>query len=243
MHQLISLTFLISLFTMTNWGGGQTTSYQYNALNQKISTTRAGFNQTFSYDTMGNLLSHTDHRGIVAEYSYDKENRNIESKRAGVKQTSTTYNQAGLPVVEQDANGHNTVHQYNNQYYKTRTIRPENHITEYTPNAYGETIHQNNPGPNDITNAYDQRRRLISQTNGAGEQTHYEYDLNNNRTAVVKPGGQRWEYDYDLGNRPITIRNVDQGIETQYSYDESDNLISITDAEGKVTVLSTVHTG
>lgn len=214
-----------------------TTTHKYNALDQRYETTRAGHTQTFSHDTVGNVLTETDRRGITTTHTYDKENRRTESTRAGVRQVSTTYNRAGLPVIVKDANGFNTVHEYNGRYQKTRTIRPESLITEYTPDAYGDVTHQNNPGPNDITRTFDERRRLTSETNGAGETTRYEYDLNNNRTAVIKPEGQRWEYDFDAANRLIAVRNIPESIETRYTYDAADNMITVTDAENKVTTL------
>jgi len=66
-------------------------------------------------------------------------------------------------------------------------------VIGFTPNAYGDVVAQDNPGPNDIVRIYDERRRLTSETNGANETTQYEYDGNNNRTAVIKPEGNRWE--------------------------------------------------
>jgi RHS repeat-associated protein len=214
---------------------GITTTHVINGLNQTTSSTRAGFTQIFTYDTVGNLLTETDYRGIVTDHSYDKENRRTETIRAGVRQKSTTYNKAGLPVIETDANGFNTVHEYNNQYHKIRTIRPENQVIGFTPNAYGDVVAQDNPGPNDIVRIYDERRRLTSKTNGANETTQYEYDGNNNRTAVIKPEGNRWEYDFDVANRLTHVRNVPEAIETIYTYDAADNLKTITDAENKVT--------
>jgi len=112
---------------------------------------------------------------------------------------------------------------------------PENQVIKYTPNAYGDVIAQDNPGPNDIVRIYDERRRLTSETNGGGETTQYEYDGNNNRTAVIKPEGNRWEYDFDVANRLTHVRNVPEAIETIYTYDAADNLKTITDAENKVT--------
>jgi RHS repeat-associated protein len=131
--------------------------------------------------------------------------------------------------------GNNTVHEYNNQYHKIRTIRPENQVIGFTPNAYGDVVAQDNPGPNDIVRIYDERRRLTSETNGANETTQYEYDGNNNRTAVIKPEGNRWEYDYDVANRLTSVKNIPESITTSYTYDAADNLKTITDAENKVT--------
>ncbi|MGJ8663727.1 MAG: RHS repeat-associated core domain-containing protein, partial [Marinicella sp.] len=215
-----------------------TTTYGVNALNQVESVTTGSFIMGMTYDTVGNQLTETDYRGIASVFTYDKENRRETFTKAGLLQSTTTYNLAGLPVIESDARGKNTIHEYNSQYHKTRTLLPESQIIAFTPNTFGDVTFQNNPGPNDITRTYDLRRRLKTETNGANETTTYEYDLNNNRTAVIKPGGQRWEYDFDAANRLTHVRNVPESIETIYSYDAADNLRTITDAKQRVTTFT-----
>ena len=212
-----------------------TTTYLVNDLNQTYQQDTGAFTMTMSLDTLGNLLSQTDYRGITSEYTYDLENRQTSFTRAGLLQSETTYNNAGLVIAEKDARGKTTTHEYNTQYHKTRTNMPEGLVVTYTPDAFGDVLLQNNPGPNDTTRTYDLRRRLLTESNGAGETTRYEYDLNNNRTAVIKPGGQRWEYDFDAANRLTHVRNVPEVIETIYGYDTADNLETITDAKGRVT--------
>jgi RHS repeat-associated protein len=215
-----------------------TTTFKVNALNQTYEQKTGSFTMTMSHDTLGNLLSQTDYRGIVSEFTYDKENRQTSFTRAGQLQSSTTYNTAGLPITVNDANGNTTTHEYNNLYHKTRTQLPESQTIVYEPNVFGDVVFQNNPGPNDITRTFDARRRVKTETNGASEQSQYEYDLNNNRTAVIKPGGQRWEYGFDAANRMTSVKNVPENIETLYGYDAADNLATITDAESKVTTFT-----
>ncbi len=230
-----------NLISQTDSRGIQTT-FGVNALNQTESETTTGpggpFTMTMTYDTIGNQLTQTDYRGIESLYTYDTENRQLTFTRAGELQSTTTYNKAGLPVVVKDARGNNTVHEYNVQYHKTRTLLPESQTIVFTPNAFGDVTLQNNPGPNDINRTYDLRRRLKTETNGAGETTTYEYDLNNNRTAVIKPTGARWEYDFDAANRLTAVKNIPEAITTTYTYDTADNLETITDAENKVTTFT-----
>ncbi|VAW38450.1 Beta-galactosidase, partial [hydrothermal vent metagenome] len=215
---------------------GTSTNYSINSLNQTTSQTTDLFSKTFSYDTLGNKLSESDYKGITSSYTYDKENRQTSFTKAGQLQQSTIYNSAGLAQTQRDANGNTRVHQYNAQYYRTQTNLPETQVITYSPNAFGDVESQNNPGPNDITRVFDARRRLISETNGAGEQTKYEYDLNNNRTAVIKPDGTRWNYSYDAANRLTSISNPIGT--TTYGYDNKDNLVSIKDAENKTTTFN-----
>jgi RHS repeat-associated protein len=217
---------------------GNLTIYGINGLNQTSSQTTGIFHKTFTYDTLGNKLTETDYRGKESRFTYDKENRQTSFKRVGLLQQTTVYNDAGLAQSEKDANANIRVHLYNDQYYRTQTSLPETQVIKYTPDAFGDVSFQDNPGPNDITRVFDKRRRLSSETNGADEQTQYEYDLNNNRTAVIKPDNTRWEYTYDAANRLVSIKNTAENIETIYGYSPKDNLIRITDAENKSTEFS-----
>ena len=214
---------------------GTLTTYNINALNQTDTQITGIYNKAFNFDILGNKRSETDYRGIDSTFEYDRENRQLTFNRAGKLQNTTIYNDAGLAQSETDANGNSRVHLYDNQYFRTQTNLPETQLIKYTPDAFGDVTAQDNPGANDITRVFDKRRRLTSETNGAGEQTQYEYDLNNNRTAVIKPDGTRWEYSYDEANRLRSISNTIEGITTGYDYDNKDNLISVTDAMNKQT--------
>jgi RHS repeat-associated protein len=233
-NELYSYDVNDNLLSFTDSRGNETT-YVVNQLDQTNSQTTATFSMSMDYDTLGNKLSQTDYRGIQSTFEYDLENRQTTNTRAGIQQSEVTYNDAGLAIVEKDANGNNVVHKYTPQYYKEKTNLPESQVINFTTNSFGDITLQNNPGPNDITNVYDYRRRLESSTNGAGETTTYEYDLNNNRTAIIKPNGARWEYAFDEANRLTTVTNTQESISTIYEYDNRDNLIKITDAMGKET--------
>ncbi len=226
-----------NLTSFTDSVGNQTT-YGINALNQTTSQATGTFSKTLFYDLIGNKLTETDYKGILSAYTYDKENRQLNFTRAGQLQQTTVYYPAGLAATQTDANGHTRVHQYNSQYYRTQSNLPETQVIKYSVNGFGDITGIDNPGQNDLTRVLDKRRRLISETNGAGNQTQYEYDLNNNRTAEIKPDGTRWEFTYDAANRATSISNVVEGITTNYVYDNKDNLTSITDAENKTTTFT-----
>jgi len=217
---------------------GTTTTYTVNVLDQTTDQITESFSKTMSFDTLDNKLTETDYRGTTNSFEFDKENRQLTFTRAGQLQQSVVYNSAGLTQSEIDANGNTTVHQYNSQYYKTQTNLPETQVIKYTPDTFGDIVFQDNPGANDITQVFDLRRRIISQTNGEGEQTQYEYDLNNNRTAMIKPNNNRWEYGFDQANRPTSVNNIPEDINTTIAYNNKDNITSITDAMNKTTMFT-----
>ena len=220
---------------------GNITNYLINALDQTYQQDTLSsdglviFSKSFNHDTVGNIISELDYNSIESTFEFDKENRLLHYRKDTKLQKTTVYNSAGLVQSETDANGNTRVHTYNNQYNRTKTVLPENQIVQYTSDAFGNVTFQNNPGLNDMTRVFDKRHRLISERNGVGEMTLFEYDLNDNRTAEIKPDGTRWEYLYDVANRLTRIRNTVENIDTVYDYDNRDNMISVTDAELKVT--------
>lgn len=111
-------------------------------------------------------------------------------------------------------------------------------ITEPVTYAYdsshlytGTTDARGNPS---LATTYYPDGRIESSTDGAGNTTHYEYDVLTRTTTVINPDTGRTVYHYDsLGqllsetdplNRPTT-----------YVYDENRNLVTVTNALTQIT--------
>ena len=217
---------------------GNTTVFGINDLDQITAQATDTYSQTASYDTLGNKLTDTNYNGITTTTSYNKANQPLTTTKAGIRQITNEYNTAGLLQTVIDAKDNGTVYQYDGQYQLKQTNLPETQVIKYSTNAFGDVLLQDNTGANDITKTYDQRRRLKTETNGEGETTSYEYDLNNNRTAVIKPDGTRYQYTYDEANRLTSIQNMVENIKTTYGYSTKDNLTSIKDAMNKTTTFT-----
>jgi len=85
------------------------------------------------------------------------------------------------------------------------------HKTVYTYTPFGKVLkeeHYDAKGTYkySILNNYDDKERLVLQTNQLGSTTTFTYDANNNPTSISGPKpGQHKEITYDKANRPIRI--------------------------------------
>lgn len=86
-----------------------------------------------------------------------------------------------------------------------------------------------------ITYTYDDKHRMVSQTDGRGVTTTYSYD-GPNMTGYVDGNGAAWGFTYDAMNRAVTMTDP-LGNVTSNSYDANGNLTSKTAADGGVTGL------
>jgi RHS repeat-associated protein len=90
-----------------------------------------------------------------------------------------------------------------------------------------------------VTYGYDKVNRVVSETNGEGQETVYGYDPEGNRTSVTPPAQPATVYEYDeLGKltkvtQPATDDHA--AAETQFSYDANRNKQTQTDARGNTT--------
>jgi RHS repeat-associated protein len=84
-----------------------------------------------------------------------------------------------------------------------------------------------------LRRSYDPRRRLLTETNGAGETTTFAYDGNGNLTTRTLPLGGQWRFTYDSADRLTVVANpLNQA--TAFTYDRNDNLRTQTDAAASV---------
>ena len=89
---------------------------------------------------------------------------------------------------------------------------------------------------------YDDKGRVTSVTDPAGNVTVTEYNGIDQEAATIDPNLNRTEYEYDdRGNRVLT-RYADNTTETM-AYDPEGNLISQTDRLGRTTRMTATSAG
>ncbi|HOY69474.1 MAG TPA: hypothetical protein PLZ85_01275, partial [Methylotenera sp.] len=178
--------------------GGQTLTVGTNA-----------YQESFTYDALGNVKTATARNGATTTYTYDKLNR---------KATET------LPISSRNASNVLTAVQnsfaydaFGNLLTKTEAVGlPEQRLTTYTydklnrqSTEVGQTFTAFNPvTQTDVsvtptkTNTYDVRGNLTSETDAAGNKTWYYYDLLNHKVGEVDAKGDYTTYAYDtVGNK------------------------------------------
>jgi RHS repeat-associated protein len=226
-------------------------SNQYDELNRMDSSTVAGnITQGFVFDASGNLTQYTkpngfawkstfsgagllkttsDPLGNTNNYGYDKRALplSVNETESGGRSLNHTisYNALGNVSSSDDSLQRKWQHHYdgNNQLPQNR-VDPENGAVSY---GY------------DALNRFNKETRYIAyKGNTVPAATGYEYDLNNNMTAVKDDNANETVYQYDTKDR-LTRTIYPDGRSESYTYDRNDRLLSRTDANG--TLVSNVY--
>lgn len=206
-------------------------SYTYDSMNRpKSSTNELGNTMTYGYDLAGNLVSLENAKGDKITYTYDKLNRQDTVKDAyGVVIKKNVYDKNGNIAKAIDAKGYlsagddaaryGTVYEYNLANLPVKVTDPENGVTRYDYNQFGDTTKQIDQMGNatqyvyddggklqkviDACNietsfTYDKRGNKLSMTDGKGNVTYYRYGAFGILAAVVNANGDTMSLKYDL---------------------------------------------
>lgn len=211
--------------TFTDLHTGETTRYEYGRQNVPTITTFAdGTTSEIRYDERENRIYERDRNGAETFRSFDMEGNLLEERTPD-----------GLITVnEYDANG-NRIRQYDNAGREVRwDYDEEGRLT-------GEHLLVEKDTWSDMYFTWDERGRLLSETNPNGNVIRHSYDgstgLNISEPAVtVYPEGETIRYTYDGAGR-MTERRDALGM-VQYSYNRTDAITEITDREGGITRFS-----
>ena len=187
--------------------GGDTTYLEWDNAGHCTAVTDASrFNQHFTYNDRGQLLSSTDSSGAQTQYSYDVAG-NLHSVTNPLGDTQYfEWDASGRLSAVTDAMGARWGLSYEeaaqnatptSEQHLTALTDPEGNITtfEYSAGHLSAVI---DPMGNRTSVERDTWGNVISMTDAAGAQTHYEYDELSQLVAIVDPYGARTEYEYSL---------------------------------------------
>jgi RHS repeat-associated protein len=225
---------------------GRRTSFSYDALGRRTRTTFAdGTSQTLAYDANGNVIGETDQAGRTTSYSYDELDRNVATTLPGGATTRTVYSAGGRVTATIDANGNRTDYTYDaagrniattlpavDNGTGGATIRPR---IARTLNALGAPTSVVDANGRTTTFAYDPAGRLVQTTFADGSSVRQTWDALGRRTSIVNEEGQATHFAYDGLGRLVSVSGL--AGDATYTYDEAGNLLTQTDALGRVTRL------
>jgi YD repeat-containing protein len=174
-----------------------TTRYEHDKLGRRTKRILPlGQSETYSYDTVGNLISHRDFKAKTTTFSYDVMNRllvhtpDASFNQAGI---SYSYTVTGQRATMSDISG---ITRYG---YDVRdrliSVETPHGTLSYTYNAIGNilTLRSSNPNGVSLDYNYDALNRVVSVTdNRTGitqPVTSYGYDNVGNLTDVTLPNG------------------------------------------------------
>lgn len=198
----------------------------YNANSQPLNhRLRSGGNESFVYDSLGNMTSHTDAAGKTTTYTYYASGLVSSVTDARLFTTSYTYNWRGqmLTLTHPDTT---TITYHYDPFGNRDSVKDElNHTTSYT---------------------FDEYNRVKTVTDPLTHTTTYEYgrapgcnscSYANTISRITSPGGRVTTYSYD-GSGLRTCQTVGAGTAdaatTLYDYDPAKNRTTVTDPNGKI---------
>ncbi|MEU6057824.1 DUF6531 domain-containing protein [Streptomyces sp. NPDC047097] len=225
---------------------GNTTSMTYDGSGRMLTRsapTALGYKESWTYDSAGNITSHTDGRGNKTAYAYNASNRLTATTDPAGGRTAYTYTPAGAIATVTTPRGKTTVHGYDTAGNRTSVTTPLGAKTTFGYDKAGRITSRTDPLGNaagadpaahTTTYAYDGRGLLTSVTDPLGRTTGYRYDGAEQLTSATDPAGNTTTFAYDAAGRPT--RTTDPtGASFVRAYDAAGRLASRTDAAGNKT--------
>jgi RHS repeat-associated protein len=220
--------------TTTDANGNVTaTTYNADGTTQKVMDA-AGYTTTYAYDPCGNITSLTDGRNNTTTYAYDKNNQITSQTDALGKTTTVSYDKVGNIVRVKNAKNQITAYTYDALGNVLTQTLPSLGGSEgggtytYTYDGKGNVLSVTDPIGNQQTFTWNEKNKLLTQTNGAGETTTYDYDAKGNLTSVFQPNGNVLQYFYDRLDRVEQLSD-NMGLIAKYTYDDNGNQLTVTD--------------
>ncbi|WP_165368069.1 RHS repeat-associated core domain-containing protein [Phytoactinopolyspora endophytica] len=240
----VSLSYSDGVLDSVSDASGRDFDLSYNA-DGVVSSIALADGESVSYGYDGDLLtSVTDARGGVTEYGYDSAGRLTSITDAlGSTVMQTTYDAEGRVVERVDASGGTTTFEYvdDGDTTTTYTTDPRGGVTRdvYMGNVLLET---ETPENEVTTYAYDQRLRLVAETDPHGRVTRYAYDDDDNLIRTGYANGEAEEFTYSADGDLLTETSP-EGMVTEYTYDSAHRVLTETDPEGGVTSYTYTSSG
>ncbi len=188
--------------------------------------------QTFTYDTRGNLLTRTDALGNTTTFTYDPAFGKIASITDPLGNATTfTYDGGGNFLRRVDANGHAIAVTYDSTGLPGTISDPLGSTVTLSHNSVGDTITAMDQLGNITAAQYDGISRPVEITDALGRRTGVVYDALNRIVKVEDAAGHTRAFAYDLGGNVVSVTDG-QGNVRSFTYDAFNRLLTETTARG-----------
>jgi RHS repeat-associated protein len=192
---------------------------------------------TYSYDSLGNLLSRTDPDGGIWSATYDSQgNLTSTTDPTGAKST-LAYGTDAQPTSITDPAGATATYAYDVNGNLTSTTNPLGATTTYTYNSLGEPLTTTDAQGHTSSSTYDGAGRQTSTTDPDGHSTSYTYDGNGNLLSTTNPDGSVTTASHDAQGHVVSETSA-AGRVTHYGYDALGRLTNTTNPLGKTSTLA-----
>ena len=218
-----------------------------------------GYNMTFTYDNIGNLIARKDANGNVYKYTYDNKGNYLTISDPQNSITSYTYSPdfnnitsvtdplGNVYSINYDAAGNTTMttqpgNRQNTFTYTASgdlsTAKDENNnTTNFLYDAYGYPQKITMPLNTQLESTFDARGNLLSSKDANGNLYSYQYDSLNRIKKLIDPLNHILSLNYDkVGN--ITSYTDAKGNKSLLLYDASNRVVTMKDAMGATMILT-----
>ncbi|MEN2447407.1 RHS repeat-associated core domain-containing protein, partial [Bacillus sp. JR_15] len=229
--------------------------FSYNKLDQMTQMKDSSSTYSFDYDENGNVQSFITGNGSGASFAYDERNL-INDLHIGTSQGTTILNEAyeygqngNRITVDQGSNG-KIRYEYGKLDQLIKESHPDGTVIEYTYDGFGnrktvttekngtkKTINASFNIMNQLTKVNDETLTYDKNGNRTSDgQFLYEWDAEDNITAITKKGEDKPFVTYKYDERGYRIQKTVNGKVTNYFYDgDSLNVLYETDGDNEVT--------
>ncbi|WP_237057157.1 DUF6531 domain-containing protein [Microbulbifer sediminum] len=195
---------------------------------------------TYAYDVQDNQVAVTDARGYTTSRAFNALGMMVweNDNRSGI--TYHHYDRLGNETRLVDQLGNETSKRYDNAGRVIEEINGAGDVKRYTYDVFGRQLSMSLVDgfeTRTTSYSYDQRDRLIRQTDAGGRTLQFQYDNRDNRTGSRDIAGD-WTYqEFDGLNRVTETRyeGVKGWVTETRQYDAYGNVIAEKDAAGRVT--------
>lgn len=222
---------------------GSRESYGYNTRGELVSlTNRRNQSTTFIRDSFGRVTRKETHEGRTFDYVYDSRGHLTEIVDSLLGTNHLTFDSrdrlSGLTYHD----GKGFTFEYDDAGRRTARTSHDGYTLRYLYDDPGRLSRlEDGSGHVIVEYLYDQAGRLNRENKGNGTWTTYQYDAAGQVVQVVNRGVDgavlsEFNYSYNAGGGRDAIETRDWV--TSYAYDEIDQLVEVTYADGHVTGLT-----
>ncbi len=238
-------------------GNNKQTTFAFDGENEPVQIVKPdGSTLRTVYDGDGNVTQQIDGLGHQTTYQYNGLNQRTKMTDPLSRSTQYTFDGVGNLLTIQnpkDASASLTMGYDQDDQLKTITYSDgQTPNVTYAYDADGQR-RQMIDGTGTSTYTMDSLHRLTQNTNGAGAQVQYSYDLLGHVTSLVYPGGisvvtrtyddvgrlaslTDWlrnttRFSYDPNNN-LVAQYYPNGVTANFTYDATDRAVQIVDATG-----------
>ena len=193
----------------------------------------------YQYDGNNRLTQVTDVLGNTTAYAYDADNHIIQITDPAGHAEQIAYNGS---IVKQRtaADGGVTDYAFDfddaNKQFSSKITGPQTdagrRVEDYTHNRSGKLVRLVTNGRTDAEVRYDTAARMETRTNARGYSTRVTKNEFEQVVQIDQPDGTTVKRTYSALNLRLTEATDEAGVNTDYQYDATGNLLKKTEAAG-----------